>query len=96
MPKRSAGNGARRWKATPEAGSAFAAEMDSGVEAECRNGVEKPPDRADDLRFVPRPVQGAVEVDATSDWAFSGLALKTDRVLVRSSSLTGVRRGWDD
>ena len=95
MPNRSAGRGARRWKATPEAGSAFAAEMDKGVEA-CRSGVEKPPECADDLRFVPRPAQGTAEEDATSGWTLSCFDLSTDRALERSSSFTGVRRGCED
>lgn len=95
VPNRSAGRGARRWNATPEAGSAFAAEIDRGVEAECCSGVEKPPDCADDLRFVPTLGQGAPEVEATSDLALSCLDLSTDRVLERSSSFTGVRRVWE-
>lgn len=66
------------------------------MEAECRRGVEKPPERADDLRFVPTAAQLVADVDAASDWVLSSLDLSTGRTTERSSSLTGVRRGCED
>jgi len=62
IPNWGAGRGARRWNATPEAGSASVVEMDRGVEAECCSRVEKPPN---DLCFVPMPLQGAAGIDET-------------------------------
>lgn len=61
--KRGAGRGARRWKAIPDEGSGFGAEILRGVhvaDETGRKGVEKspPPDCAD-LRLVPTPTRCA-------------------------------------
>lgn len=80
----------------PDAGSAFAADMDNGVETGCRGGVENPPSWPEDFRFVPRPARRAegCDVDAAG-WALRALVLRMEREMA-GASLTGVRRELED
>lgn len=73
-------------------------DIDKGVEAGCRSGVENPPDCAEDLYFVPTPTRatdGIDVVDTPADCTLRCLFLRMERVLLRSSSLTGVQRGCE-
>lgn len=80
----------------PDVGSAFAADIDNGVETRCRGGVENPPSWPEDLRFVPSLARAAegCEVDAAG-WTLRAFVLRTERE-TGGTSLTGVRRGWED